>query len=573
MTAVVLILMLQVKLGESEEWGSKFGDQNLGVCTMLEENVGVFGTKGSSSILVDLDFKEHYSAGFIERYLESGDNLGEACLKQIKARIDIVMGNFMLKIQQIFDMEKGFQLWMEYPEAEKLVSTTPERQKRAFVAPIAIGMAILNLFGTGASLFYTASELKSLGDRVKTLEGYYERMLKEHKTIKNNIEFLYQKEEFIGVTKKVMVEHFNVISKLHSCDILSLNIETHLTKFEVYLDGLFQDIYNEKFSSRVVNLGQLVELVKRGPFYDTVYQISPPRLYEFGKLVLISHGNNKLSFMVNFPIITRKFDYRIFNIYDIDHDIKFHNYDLQNKGTFLAPYHTRLRNVHDNLDLLRSTANCLRARQFTLCKPNIVLNKEDTRCIGDLLSYTGTNLSCRVDHGRGAYSGWEFEQTRHGHLVRIGPGYEVINTLTNESYVRAESETLCLYFKNGQNIGVKHNGTVEKISREISKVVSRPEIEIMTLKHEISKDLILPEIVTDRPFIHFEDLEKTLKTEQSDTLDINIIILYGIVSFIVFTLVIFFCTKICFCIREFREGKGIGGNKGKYVVADTLFRE
>ena len=113
LTAFILIMLVQVKEGRFEEWGSKFGDQGLGVCTMLEENEGVFSNEGSSSILVDLDFREHYSNGFIERYLQSGDNLGEACLKQIKARIDIVMGNFMTKIRQIYSKEKGFQIWME----------------------------------------------------------------------------------------------------------------------------------------------------------------------------------------------------------------------------------------------------------------------------------------------------------------------------------------------------------------------------------------------------------------------------------------------------------------------------
>ena len=138
--------------------------------------------------------------------------------------------------------------------------------------------------------------------------------------------------------------------------------------------------------------------------------------------------------------------------------------------------------------------------------------------------------------------------------------------------MQADSKTLCLYFKNGQNIGVKHNGTVEKISREISKIVSRPEIEIMILKHE-KVALNLPEQTTDRPFIHFKDLEKTLKIEQSDVVDINIVVLYALVGFITLIIMAFFCTKLCFCIREFREGKGIGGNKEKYVVADTLFRE
>ena len=116
--------------------------------------------------------------------------------------------------------------------------------------------------------------------------------------LQTNIDLLFEKNTFLGLQK--IVEHKNDINNLHACDMLKLEFESKLIKFESHLNDSLSAIYKGNLDHSLVDVDALHLITMQSYFIDTIYRINPSLLYRFAKVEIADLSKNKLTITVDF---------------------------------------------------------------------------------------------------------------------------------------------------------------------------------------------------------------------------------------------------------------------------------
>ena len=71
---------------------------------------------------------------------------------------------------------------------------------------------------------------------------FIDTLQETQRQIANNIGYLYEQTEFIGVEKDLLVEHLNEMKSIYSCNFMTANFETALLRLEWRLNTLFKEM-------------------------------------------------------------------------------------------------------------------------------------------------------------------------------------------------------------------------------------------------------------------------------------------------------------------------------------------
>ena len=251
-------------------------------------------------------------------------------------------------------------------------------------------ITIANIFASGTNICMSMSRLQAFENRLSVMSEHIEHMESNQFVLENNINLLFEKNEFMGVRQNILVDYMNSLSAMHACDVLHLNFDTQLVRMEQHLDDILSAIYSGKFDHSLVNLGELHLMTGQSFFSDTIFRISPSLLYRYSRSEIVSLTNNKLTIMVNFPRISREFEFDYVNL--IQAPKRIESDQMERFLSFLIPHGLNLSLIDEHIDEMRSTQYCLSHEQFKAC-PNTALN---SRCLKSIIinDRTVLNDSC-----------------------------------------------------------------------------------------------------------------------------------------------------------------------------------
>ena len=548
----LLLLLISVSTG----YGIIQGSPNPATgCSVFEEGKPVLGLQGSSSFLISLNFREYLTSKMLNQskldYSYFKDSAGSKCLKQIEQKANSITNNFLAKIEKLHMANQGIDSYLKNTESYLKYISKP---KRGAGVTLSIVMALLSMFGTAGTLFYTHNELNLLEKRILTLEDYLLEAKLEHNVLTTNIEYLYQHEEFIGVTKTIMAEHLKNIGEIHSCDILTVSLDSILTKHDNYLNRLYFDIYRGDFTPNMISGSQIVKLMKTSPFFDeTIYKASPFSLYELSDIRLIDFNHNMLTFMINFPVITLRPKAKLMYIFNAQNNFMFEDRFLNSEKRFLVPMDINTTNLNSSMKNLYSISNCVRSKRFTFCRKTMTLPPTDIGCIESLLESKKEkgfgNSSCKIRKEVDRQSDYHIQKTLYGYIIRLGQYSKVVNTASGTPLSRTitkEAKDSCGFMLDNYNFSIVTRGGEKKYVNSPMKIKANYHGENFIRIYHPIPNLILP---TPNFTVLYNDSTISLSIYELlwRRIDSKDLFLYSLIFVLCVIILIGSCIGCCYC--------------------------
>ena len=153
------------------------------------------------------------------------------------------------------------------------------RKPRSPGTIFAIIVALANALATSLNIFVTQTQTRDIQNRLDLLSKTIVNLQHSQAAIKNNIEFLHEETSFLGIEKNLIVSHLNIMHKVHSCEIVTVEFETRIADLELKLGRILTMIHTNRLSHFMIERSTLETISMHYSFKDTLYRISPSLLY------------------------------------------------------------------------------------------------------------------------------------------------------------------------------------------------------------------------------------------------------------------------------------------------------
>ena len=181
-------------------------------CRAFEKNKQTLSLSGQDSFLVTLDLGFGFPGRLLSGYSDGEDDQGRQCLSEMTVRLNSSYESFRRKIND-FRREKQM-LEMYFSSVEFL-----GREKRMSGGVIfAILISVANIFASSTNIFMSLSSLKAFENRLSVMSQHIEHMESNQFVLENNINLLFEKDEFMGVRQNLLVDYLNSLSASHACN-------------------------------------------------------------------------------------------------------------------------------------------------------------------------------------------------------------------------------------------------------------------------------------------------------------------------------------------------------------------
>ena len=445
-------------------------------CRSLEVEEKVLEISNMDQILYVLDLTSELPLSVANEFAKSGDSLAHSCATNMTKRVESMLSIFVARIalfQRNQEMSKAF-----------LARSALAKSKRFEGGSLALLIAALSLVLSTTGIVVSQTQINQINSRLHTMSVFIDTLQETQRQIANNIGYLYEQTEFIGVEKDLLVEHLNEMKSIYSCNFMTANFETALLRLEWRLNTLFKEMVDRKFSHDFIDLASLDNIVQHDYFRDTIYVFNPSALYNLGQIDFVSLKGSKLTILLSFPRILRDHKYKRVNLVESPRKLLF-EYNSDQYYSFLLPTDVRLKNVSQNLSKLRSSQNCLKTSLFTACNVEGVLPYDNLQCLSKLL--TGSDDHCFARPST-VYD-FHVSYTKKGALISMHGNVKVIDSLKHMVLHKSTlTQQNCVYLTNRKNILVQSD--LRKLAlfplTLTFKVVSRKvnlEFQIIDLKN------------------------------------------------------------------------------------------
>ena len=407
-------------------------------CRALEVGENTFDLDGHDGLVLMLDLNSIFAKKFKKGY--ENDEEGGKCLSRMEKRLNLTMAAFREKVMLYQGSSDMLEVYIKHPNLH---------EKRS-AAGVAIALSIFDLVLTGVNYVYTDYRIGQLKEKIMELDEAVNGLMSEQGVLSNNQDFLYEEGKLFGLKNNLLVDHVNSIEKIHSCDLLFLNFENRVLKLEMYLERVLDAIVNNKLTREVINFETLERLTLHDRFYDSLYRVSPMHLYKLAKIHLHSFSADKVTFILSYPVINRKFLSKTVNVLGTAESF------LVNPGTekknfrFLVPKEMNIDAI--DLSAIKSADGCLDTEGILACQNDALLSKYSLNCI-ELLIHGNTSKYCFRPEGEEL----SLSYGQHGVLISSSSLGVVYDFKTNEILEDLEGNS-CTYLRKNQDLMLKTEG-------------------------------------------------------------------------------------------------------------------
>ena len=453
-------------------------------CLALERQMGTLFLDTQDSFLLTFDVSS-IPVSFRTRYIEEGDERGRRCLDEITQRVNRSLNSFVDKVFQFRYDNNVLDMYLLDPEF------LGKSKRNSGGVIFAVLVSIANLFASGANIFMTMSKLEAFENRLDLMSHHIANLEANQELLQTNIDLLFEKDTFLGLQKNLIVEHLNDINNLHACDMLKLEFESQLIKFESHLNDILSAIYKGNLDHSLVDVDALHVITLQSYFVDTIYRMNPSLLYRFAKVEIADFSKNKLTVMVNFPRILRHFEFDYVNIIDANVANTVNHESLH---SFLVPHAMDLTDIVNRLPDIRSADYCLQHNKFKAC-PDVALQ---SGCVQTILK--GENNSdfdscLGAEKKIGPYSLKYFDS---GALIALRHGGRIKNVQTDRIIFETNgtNEELCIFLPKSKGIVLEWDNEQKYLfpSSRIPSYDVVPDFKLLKWESIVqpSKNLTLP---------------------------------------------------------------------------------
>lgn len=450
-------------------------------CFALEADDLAFEVRQDGIFFLRFSFGSVVSAEMREGYANVFDEDGQSCIFRIESRINQTVDAFRRKVNDINDNQ---MMLYEYLKRPQLMS------KRASAGGVAVALSLIDLIATGASYFYTDYRIKAIKEKILELDELVNSLNTDRNAFKSNQEYLYEEGKIQGIHKKLLVDHFNELSQIHSCDVMSLEMEAEISRINDKLDGISRALIRNEVTEDVISLSAVEELTATAPFRDTIYLVAPMELYSLGKLSLHSTDADGITLLVSFPEISRKPAFKVVTILEASDKFLLPRFQTGFHFKFLMPRNVILKDLEMHIDEIRSADSCIEINRVVACHPFSTMTRQQSMCINDLLN--GTRETC---FGGRSGKNLTLVYGNKGVLVETKVESEMVDLHSGDVIERLNGHS-CLYAKNYQNLAVRQKSAVIPIFHNPPTVKTSNGIEFKNLifKSVRAKNFSLPKI-------------------------------------------------------------------------------
>ena len=301
-------------------------------------------------------------------------------------------------------------------------------------------MSISSLVASSLNIAFSENRRNALNNRFQAMDALLTDLKDGQNILSNNVRILKENEEFLGLETQLVVYHLNLLQSVHSCEVMDLNFEIQIGKFESRLGDLLAAVYDHKLRHTMISRRLLEEMTMQNYFGDMIYRISPSLLYELARIDLLSFENGKLNFAITFPVIGRTFEYKLVNILEAPQKLVMSLPSIHNFRSFLIPFDMELANVTNNVNEIRSARSCIETETFLACPSNEI---EDFSCVASMF---GSEKECLVNNVALKEFAFQYDYRQKGALINLRQGAKLVNTFSNTTLFEMTNSNETLYF-------------------------------------------------------------------------------------------------------------------------------
>ena len=412
-------------------------------CLGLEDNGGVLELQSLDSFIVSVNLDLDLPLRYIKAYDHNNDSLGANCTKTMNDRFNASVQNFRRKVLEYQDENGMLFLYLHsfIGKAKREVSTLL----------IALITSISNLVATSLNIVISEARWNEMNARFNAMNILIQDMENSHNSLINNVEFLRESNTFIGIEKNLIVEHLNLLQDLWACHMLKLNFDAKIDQFDSHLTDLLSTVYDKKLRHTIINRKLLEEISMDSYFENMIYRISPSLLYELARMDLLHFRNNKLTFMVTFPVIGRTFKYKLINILEAPRRLAMTLPTFHSHRSFLVPFTVEIESLANHVSQIRSAKNCIKTEQFYACPAHDI---DDFTCLASMFNMEGTD--CTENEMPVGEFHFQYDHRQKGALVSLKGKSRIVDTFSNMTlyHVVNENEIFCLFLPRQENVSI-----------------------------------------------------------------------------------------------------------------------
>ena len=452
--------------------GRKIDLLNQGQCRVVEERSKTLELKSVDSFLLTYDLSIDF-ANIFEGYQSVNDIKGTKCLLALEERLNRSISSFNSKVDGF--QSENTQLFI-YLNDESFIG------KRS---PVAIFMAVMvticNVFISSLNLVMTSVKTDEMNSRLQAMSNVLENMKATQVVFNDNLEFIYEKEQFLGMEQALIVGELNQLAYIHSCELLALNLETVVSQIESQLGYLLTAVQSGVLTRELVDRDTLERISMNNEFSNTIYRISPSLLYDLSKINLVAFKDNKLTFLVSFPIISREYTLDYFDI------IGSKTSDIH---SFLLPIHMSYADATYK-DFL-STNACLKHSKFIAC-PEVPNEQVNLCLLNDTCFYGTRNKEPFTYH---------YSHKKQSVLIELHNGGEVFDIYKSKTVYKAlDNEKICAYFGRRQGLILKSDTKFIPLFPTIANYHVQQKVVLPNLHLVKFTNFTLPPRVSEKKYV------------------------------------------------------------------------
>ena len=349
-------------------------------CRVLTENEKILGVDGIGQVLLKLELGVQIPSPLINAYERSRDEKGLACLGNMTEKLNVTTDRFGQKVTRVINEQKMTDLYLNSGQF------IGNRIKRFDVGTLALLLSAFSFFMSTTGLVVNGVRLNNAEARLKVMSEHIDRLKERQQTVSNNINYLVENDEFMGIEQDMMIDYINGIKNVYSCELLNLFFDSIYSKLEDRLKYILDAIFARKLTHDIIDRYSLDELTSHSYFSNTIFLINPSRLYDMGRLDPISFQGRSLTFMLSFPLIRRQFEFKSVTIMESPQSLLLTKNNFDQFHNFLIPANASLGNLSNVIDEIRSSRNCIKTNTFTACDGNSLIAHEEKLCIISLVN-------------------------------------------------------------------------------------------------------------------------------------------------------------------------------------------
>ena len=449
-------------------------------CRALVTREKVLGTDGVGQFLLAFNLNAKLPEKLVAAYQKKADKRGESCLGNMTEALTVNLDSFGQKVNRMLNEQKMTALYLSD-------SRFVGRGKRFEIGTLSLLLSVLSFFISTTGLVVNGLRLNNVEDRLTILSQHIDEMRETQKSVVNNLEYLYESNNFIGIEKDLLVDYVNGVKSVYSCDFLKIYFDSISVNFNSFLEKLLSAASNRKLVHELLNRDSLDEVTTHHYFKESIFLVNPSLLYTLASMDLVSYKNGIVTFMISFPYIRRKHEFKTVELIEAPRKLLLQKSNFKRLHSFMIPVDLPLESIIESASHMRTMDNCILTRSFTACDGNSLLGYEDRMCLLSLM--TGIDTHCYTRDV--PVFDFNVEYSEQYALVYLRNNTSIVDSKKKQTlYKTNDNEEKCLLLNKRTDLVVKSIFRTEKLFPYKQLVTFRVESKNLEFTHTMEPNVI-----------------------------------------------------------------------------------